>query len=59
MNDIKAAFTGGIFSILGINILGLAEDIFTAFILGGVGAIGGWLVNRIIKYFEKRHGTKK
>ena len=59
MTDIKATMLCGLSSILGVNLLGFAGDAFIALLLGGVGALGGWLANRLIKYLEKRHDSKK
>lgn len=56
MDDLKAASAGFAFSILGSKILGfLVYDLLTALILGGVGALGGWVANRLLnRYFPKK-----
>lgn len=54
MNDSKSAIVGGVFSFLGMNYLGFAQDTIMALFLGGIGAVGGWLVGKLIKYIEKR-----
>jgi hypothetical protein len=59
MTDIKAAIIGGISSILGFNIIGVAQDALLAFIFGGIGALGGWLVNKLLKRIEDKRGKKK
>ena len=54
MDDFKASLTGFIFSLLGSSLLGYANEILLAFILGCIGALGGWVVNRLLnKYFPK------
>ncbi len=59
MDDFRAAITGYVCSIIGINLLGLVQDIFMAFLLGGIGALGGWAFNKLIKYIEKPKNGKK
>lgn len=55
MNDIKAAFIGYITATIGAGFLGLIIDLFSALVLGGVGALGAWLVNRFLnKRFLKK-----
>ena len=56
MDDFRAASLGLAFSLAGSKILGfLVYDLLTALILGGVGALGGWMVNRLLnKYFPKK-----
>jgi hypothetical protein len=58
--DIKASILGAILSLVGVNFLGLAQNFLTAFILGMVGALGGWTANKILKHIErKRDETNK
>ncbi len=54
MQDSKAAVVGGVVSILGINIIGFVGDAIISLVLGGIGALGGYLVNKLIKYIEKK-----
>lgn len=47
-SDTKAAIAGGLCSIFGNYFIGFIGDVLSAFILGGVGALGGWLVNKLL-----------
>ena len=55
MDDIKACFTGLLFSVLGSSWLGVVQDVLTAFVLGAIGALGGWIINRLMnRFFPKK-----
>lgn len=53
--DTKAAIVGAIFSILGVNLIGIASDALVALVLGGLGAVGGWLTNKVLKWIDRRN----
>lgn len=52
--DTKAAIAGAIFSILGINLIGVASDALLALVLGCIGAVGGWLMNKLLRWIDRR-----
>lgn len=61
MNDSKAAVIGSVFSIVGLNVFSFAEvlaNLSSALLYGALGALGGWLMNRLIKKIEKKRGSK-
>lgn len=59
MSDFKAVIVGSLCSILGTAFTGTLIDALTAFIFGGIGALGGWSVNQLIKYIQNKRGKKK
>ena len=52
-NSAESSIFGFITSALGMTILGFAGDILTAFVLGMVGAFGGWLFHKLMKKLNK------
>lgn len=54
MNDLKATVAGFIASLIGMNLMGFVQDTLSALFFGGIGALGAWLVNKIIKRYEAR-----
>jgi hypothetical protein len=59
MNDLKATILGGVASIVGTSLVGFVGDALLAFVFGGIGALGGWLVNKLIKRIESKRNEKK
>jgi ABC-type Co2+ transport system permease subunit len=50
--DTKASIAGAVCSILGANFFHFAADALSAFSFGVIGALGGWIFNKLIKKYE-------
>ncbi len=59
IGDGTASLLGAVFSMLiGIQFLEFAKNSFLAFVFGILGALGGYLANKTIKWIERRYGSK-